>query len=90
VGGGILQGDTQPPVLGACRGVDSLGTCIIDSFIEHVDFTRGCLPYAGIITMHVYIHVQVTIRDSDGTGSRTRVYVVYCTWAIPAMLYFIR
>jgi hypothetical protein len=33
VGGGALLGDTQPPALDACGGVDCLGTCIIDSYI---------------------------------------------------------
>jgi hypothetical protein len=49
VGGGALRGDTQPPVLDACGGVDCLGICIIDFYIEHMDFTKVCLPYTRII-----------------------------------------
>jgi hypothetical protein len=90
VGGSVLQGDTEPPVLGACRSVDSLGTCMIDSFIENKDFTKGCLPYAGIIMVGMCIPGQVTIIDGDGTGPRTRVYAISSAWAPIAMLYFVR
>jgi hypothetical protein len=55
VGGGALLEDTQPPVLDACGGVDCLGTCIIVLYKEHMDFTRVCLPYAGIITMRMRV-----------------------------------
>jgi hypothetical protein len=55
VGGGALQLDTRAPVLDACGCVGCLGTCIIDFYIEHMDFTRVCLPYARIITVHMHV-----------------------------------
>jgi hypothetical protein len=36
VDNGALQGDTQPPVLDSCGGVECLGTCIIDFYIKHM------------------------------------------------------
>jgi hypothetical protein len=36
-------------------GVDSLGTCIIDFYIEHMDFTRVYWPPTGIITMRMHV-----------------------------------
>jgi hypothetical protein len=54
-GGGTLQRDMQPLVLDACGGVDCLGTCIINFYIERMDFTRVCLPYVGIITVSMRV-----------------------------------
>jgi hypothetical protein len=47
--GGALLGDTPPPVLDIYGGVDCLGICIIDFYIEHIALTRVCLPYVGIV-----------------------------------------
>jgi hypothetical protein len=55
VGSGTLQGDKQPLVLDACGRVDSLDTCIIDFYIEHMDFTWVCLSYTGIIMVRMRV-----------------------------------
>jgi hypothetical protein len=45
----------QPPVLDVCGGIDCLGSCIIDLYIEHMDFTMVCFPYVGIIIVHTCV-----------------------------------
>jgi hypothetical protein len=82
LGGDALLGDTQPPALDTCGGVDCLDTCIIDFDTEHIDFYQGlhtsCWNYYGAYTC---IPDRVTIIDSDGTGPRTRVYAIRRAWA---------
>jgi hypothetical protein len=43
------------PVLDACGGVNCLGTCIIDFYIERMDFSMVCLPHVGIIMMCMHV-----------------------------------
>jgi hypothetical protein len=46
--GGSLLGDAKPPGLDICEGIDHLGTCIIEFYMERIVFTRICLPHVGI------------------------------------------
>jgi hypothetical protein len=49
MGGGTLLGDVKPPGFDNYGGADSLCTCVIDFYMNHIAFTRICLPYVGII-----------------------------------------
>jgi hypothetical protein len=51
--GGNLLGDTQPPALDACGGIDCPSTYIIDFYIEHVAFYHGPLTLCGSVMVHV-------------------------------------
>jgi hypothetical protein len=51
VGGGALMGDAKPPILDIYGGADCLGTCAIEFYMEHIAFTKICLPYVGIIVV---------------------------------------
>jgi hypothetical protein len=53
--GGALLGDAKPPDLDVCGDADSLGTCVIEFYIELVAFTRICSPYVGIIMMYMRV-----------------------------------
>jgi hypothetical protein len=55
VGGGALLGDVKPPGLDICGGVDCLGTCVIEFYMECIAFTRICFPYVGIIIMRMRV-----------------------------------
>jgi hypothetical protein len=80
--GSTLLGDTQPPALDACGGIDCPSTCIIDFYIEHVAFYHGPLTLCGeCYSACMCISDQVITTDSDGMGSCTRVYVVGCVWS---------
>jgi hypothetical protein len=86
VASGTLVGDTQPPTLDACGGIDCLSTCFIHFYIEHVAFYHGPLTLCGeCYSVSMCIHDQVITMNSDGTGPCTRVYVVGCTWASMAV-----
>jgi hypothetical protein len=58
VGGGSSLGDMQPLPWMLVEVSDYLDTCVIDFYIEHMDFTRVCLPYVGIIMMCMRISLM--------------------------------
>jgi hypothetical protein len=81
-GGGDLLGDTQPPTLHACGGIECLSTCITDFYIEYVAFYYGTLTLCGkCCGTYVCIPDLVTKIDNDGMGPCTRVYTIGCAWA---------
>jgi hypothetical protein len=47
VGGGALLGHVKPPGLDISGGIDRLGTCVRDFYMERIAFIRICLPYVG-------------------------------------------
>jgi hypothetical protein len=69
---------------------DCLDSCVIDLYIVF-----GF--YQSMFTLHwnyydVYAHIPslVTITDSAGMSSHTRVYVVRCAWAPTVVPYLVR
>jgi hypothetical protein len=54
-GGEALLGDAKPLGLNICEGVDRLGTYVIEFYMEHIAFTRICLPYVGIIMVCMHV-----------------------------------
>jgi hypothetical protein len=84
-------GDTQPPGLEVCGGVDFLDTCAIDLYIECTTFSRITFTLCqNHYDVYACIPSQVTIFDSDETNPSTRVYVVRCAWAPAAASYLVR
>jgi hypothetical protein len=55
VGGEALLGDAKPLGLNICNGVDRLGTCVIEFYMERITFTTICLPYVGIIMVCMHV-----------------------------------
>jgi aldehyde:ferredoxin oxidoreductase len=43
-GGGALLGVMKSPGLNIYESVDRLGTCVIEFYMEHIAFTRICIP----------------------------------------------
>jgi hypothetical protein len=86
--GGTLIGDTQPPALDACEGIDCLSTYIIDFYIEYAVFYHGLLTLCGeCYGACMCLHDRVITMDSDETGHYTRVYATGCPWASAAVTY---
>jgi hypothetical protein len=55
VHGGALLGDAKAPDLDICGCIDHLDTCVIEFYMEHIAFTRICLPYVGIIMVCMHV-----------------------------------
>jgi hypothetical protein len=55
VGGGALLGDVKPSSFDVGGGVDYLGTCVIEFYMKRIIFTRICLPYVGVIMVHMRV-----------------------------------
>jgi hypothetical protein len=49
VDSGAFPGDAKSPGLDICGGVDCMGTCVTEFYMERIAFTRVCLPYTGVI-----------------------------------------
>jgi hypothetical protein len=72
-------------------GVDCVGTCVIEFYIDHIVFYLDTLTlrwkHYGV---YACIPSRAIISDSDGTSPSTRVYAVRCASAPAAMSYLIK
>jgi hypothetical protein len=81
MGSGALLGDAKPPGLDICKGVDRLGICVIEFYMEHIAFTKICLPYVGIIMVCIcvsLVKLPIGVRSPEANevqrgGKRTQM-----------------
>jgi hypothetical protein len=55
VGGDAFSEDVKPPGLDIRWSVNRMATCAIGSYMEHIIFTRTCLPYVRVIMVFIRV-----------------------------------
>jgi hypothetical protein len=83
VGGGVFLGYMKPPGLDILRGVNHLGTCKTEYYMENSAFTEGmliqCHRYHGDYACTLG---RVAMSDGDGMDSYTRVPTARRVWGL--------
>jgi hypothetical protein len=90
VGGGIFPRDVKPPGLDILCGLDRLGTCKTELYMEKLAFSEGMLirrqSYHGD---YACTRGRVAMLGGDGRDSCTRVPAarhVWGLWPCPVMI----